>query len=411
VTRWLVIGGGSAGCVVAARLSEHTGNEVTLLEAGPDHGESAGDAGTPLVDDQRLTRPATMVVRRVGAAAEPYLLGFGLGGSSLVNGAVVVGDPASESAGHLLPIEPVTELGQVARAVLASSGMAAPVGLVGRGGRRVSAADVYLRPAMGRENLHVVCDATVARVVFEGRRAVGVVAADGREFAADRVVLCAGAIGTPTLLLRSGADTPGIGVGLQDHLGFAISFDLLHPSDSGVAIGVTVEQPDRQLVVLDRLPDRPDMGALVAGFLTVASEGRVTVPDPAGSALVELAQLSVPADLDGLVTVTREGFELLAASALRAVIGDVYVDAHGTAASAIASDEEALRAWLPDHLGGYHHLAGSCRLGVAIDEDGGLHGYERLSVCDASALQGVPLRNPYVAVIRLAERMAASWVT
>jgi choline dehydrogenase-like flavoprotein len=410
VSRWLVIGGGSAGCVAAARLSEQAGNEVTLLEAGPDNGASSGEAGTPIVDDPRLTLAGTTVVRRSGAPPEPYLQGFGLGGSSLVNAAVVVGDPAIESVGHLLPIEPCTEPGRVARAVLASSRSAAPVGLVRGGGGRMSAADVYLRPAMGRDNLVVECDATVDRVVFHGRRAVGAVTADGREFAADRVVLCAGAIGTPTLLLRSGVDTPGVGAGLQDHVGFAISFELLHPPDSVIAIGATVERPGHQLVVLDRLPGQPGMGALLAGHLAVASEGRVTLPDPAGPALVELAQLSAASDLDGLVAVVREGFDLLAAPALRTAIGEVYVDAHGARASTV-SDVASLRAWLPDHLGGYHHLAGSCRVGVAADERGALHGYECISVCDASALPGVPLRNPYLTVVRLAERMAAGWVT
>lgn len=410
MSRWLVIGGGSAGCVAAARLSEHADNEVTLLEAGLDHGESSGEAGTPIVDDPLLTQAGTAVVRRAGAPAEAYLQGFGLGGASLVNAGVVVGDTAIESVGHLLPIEPVTEPGRVARAVLASSRWAAPIGLVRDGRRRVSAADVYLRPAMGRDNLVVECGATVDRVVFDGRRAVGVATTDGRELAADRVVLCAGAIGTPTVLLRSGVDTRGVGIGLQDHAGFAISFELLHPPDSVVAIGATVERPGRQVVVLDRLPGQPGMGALLAGHLAVASKGRVTLPDPAAPAVVELGQLSAPSDLDGLVAVAREAFDLLAAPAVRAAIGEVYVDAHGTPES-IVSDAASLRAWLPDHLGGYHHLAGSCRLGVTLDERGALHGYERIFVCDASALPGVPSRNPYLTVIRLAERMAAGWVT
>jgi choline dehydrogenase len=176
-----------------------------------------------------------------------------------------------------------------------------------------------------------------------------------------------------------------------------------------ISIGATVERPGRQLVVIDRLPGRPGMGALLAGHLSVASEGRVTLPDPAGPALVELAQLSASADLDGLVAVVQEGFGLLAAPAVRAAIGEMYVDADGTPAS-IVSSAAALRAWLPEHLGGYHHLAGSCRIGVALDARGALHGYESIFACDASALPGVPLRNPYLTVIRLAERMVAGWV-
>lgn len=410
MTRWLVVGGGSAGCVVAARLSKVGANMVTLVEAGPDHGIGVGSPGEPVLDRPERLAARTLVVRRPGLAPQNYAQGFGLGGSSLVNGGVVIGDPAELVDGHALPVVPVTEPGPVAGAVIAQTGDAAPVSLVRRGAQRVSAVDAYLRPSIGRENLAVRCNTVVERIVFDDRRAVGVVTISGDHFEADRVVLCAGAIRTPTLLLRSGVDTPGVGSGLQDHIGVAISFDLRDPSATGPAIGATVERDGRQIVVMDRLPGRPEMGAVLAGHLAVVSEGRVALPDPDGPPLVELNQLAAAADLDGLQLVVGEALQLLSSPGVQEVVGERYVDRQGTPASTLESDADALRAWLPDHLGGYHHIAGSCRIGVALDSHGALLGYDGLHVADASALPHGPPRNLYLTVIRQAEHLARGWL-
>jgi choline dehydrogenase-like flavoprotein len=410
VTHWLVVGGGSAGCVVAARLGENDSDEVTLLEAGPDHGSTGSTAaapGEPVVDRAPLVRPGVTVVRRPGDTPVPYVQGNGLGGSALVNGAVVVGDPVAEAHGHLLPVEPADHLGPVAEAVLAVTGDESRVGLVRRNGRRVTVLDAYLRPAMDRGSVRVRCDTGVARIVFDGRRAVGVETRSGEHVAADRVVVCAGAIETPALLLRSGVDTPGVGEGIQDHVGVAISFDLRDPSTDGVAIGAIVARPHRQIIVMDRLPGRDDMGAVIAGHLSVRSSGRVSLPDPDGPPLVELGQLTDPADLDALVQVVGEAAALLAEPPLRAVIRNRYVDDHGTSPDAILADPATLRDWLPHHLGGFHHVAASCRTGTVLDGDGAVHGYDGLFVCDASALPSVPVRNLYLTVVRRAERFAA----
>lgn len=392
---------------MAARLSEVPSDEVTLLEAGSDRGAVSGAPGQPVVDRASMLRPDVTVVRRPGADPVPYLQGSGLGGSSLVNGAVVVGDPVVEARGHELPIEPADDLGPVARAVLAVAGDDARVGLVRSDGRRVTVVDAYLRPALARDNLRVRCETDVARIVFDDRRAIGVETTAGEQVPADRVVVCAGAISTPALLLRSGVDTPGVGDGIQDHAGIAISFDLAAGPSDGVAIGAIVARPHRQIVVMDRLPGRSDMGALIAGHLTVRSTGRVSLPDPDGPPLVELRQLTDPADGEALAGVLREAVALLDDPALGEVVGARYVDEHGTSPDAIMRDEGALRAWLPDHLGGFHHVAASCRSGTVLDGDGAVRGYDGVYVCDASALPAVPSRNLYLTVVRRAERFAA----
>ena len=408
MTRWLVVGGGSAGSVVAARLSADETNEVVLVEAGPDHGGSVGAAGEPVLDRPALLLPELHVVRRPGLAAQPYAQGFGLGGSSLVNGGVVVGDLVTESAGHELPLERASA-GSVGSAVLALTQDASRVGLVARSGRRVSAAEVYLDPVRDRENLQIATDSPVDRLALDDRRCEGVVTVRGEHLAADRVVLCAGAIATPVLLLRSGVDTPGVGADLEDHAGVTISFDVTAPGSRGPAIAVTVERPNRQIVVMERIPGRPETGAVIAGHLATRSRGSVSSTDPDAPPFVRLDQLDASEDLDGLVEVTREALALLREVAATGAIGDRYVDRHGTNADELDVDDAALRSWVSDHLGGYHHVAGSCRIGGPLDADGRLIGYDGVFVADAAALPGVPQRNPYLAVVRQAERFARRW--
>ena len=149
---------------------------------------------------------------------------------------------------------------------------------------------------------------------------------------------------------------------------------------------------------------------MLAGHLTVRSEGRVSLPVPDGPPLVELNQLAEPADLDGLALVVTEALALLRSPGLQSVVGECYVDRRGTSASTFEGDEAALRAWLPHNLGGYHHVAGSCRIGAALDEQGALLGYDGLFVADASALPNGPPRNLYVTVIRQAETLSRRWL-
>jgi choline dehydrogenase-like flavoprotein len=401
---------------VAARLSADPANSVVVLEAGPDHGPEPviGDRG-PYLDDPRRLRGDSTVIRRPGGDPESYLQGFGVGGSSLVNGGIVVGDASGEvtdAADHLLPIEAPRTIGGLGRAVLAASDAAAVVGLVQAGGRRVTAADAFLRPVLDRPNLVVVPGTAAVRILWNGRRAGGVVAADGVEHVADRVVCCAGAIQTPTLLLRSGVDTPGVGTGLQDHPAFAIAVDL---ADAAIAadapaIAVSIERPGRQILVIDRLSATdPHLGALMAARTRVTSTGAVTLPDPDGLPLVELRQLATADDVDGLVAVAIEALALLDHPALRDVVVGASIDAHGTPAASIVGDSDAARAWVVDHVSGYHHVAATCRPGLVTDAEGAVFGYEGLYVCDASGFPRVPESNPYVAVIRLAERRVKRW--
>jgi choline dehydrogenase-like flavoprotein len=95
---------------------------------------------------------------------------------------------------------------------------------------------------------------------------------------------------------------------------------------------------------------------------------------------------------------------------MRAAVGAVYVDAHGTTLDQLlAGGAAALRQWAAIAPNPYHHAAGTCRLGVVTDDDGWVRGYTGLAVCDASALPGVPRQNVFLSVVDLAERLSSRW--
>lgn len=260
----VVVGGGTAGAVMAGRLAA-AGARVVLVEAGP--GRSADPALSSLDATGALARPdrfddsieaVTATGRRLA-----YRSGRGLGGGSAINAMVVTaGDRADYDAwaAHRgcpgwdgAAMEPwlttaaatvgITEVepGPVASALAAAAAAAGhrPGGrsvaldatgiltasLTARHGRRRSAADAYLDPTdplrapatrgpsggPGRPEIEVVTDTAVTRLTLDrvGGRVTGVALADGRSLTADRVVVCGGALRTPALLAASGIGPPG----------------------------------------------------------------------------------------------------------------------------------------------------------------------------------------------------------
>ncbi len=410
-TRWIVVGGGSAGCVVAARLSEDPFNDVVLIEAGADHGPGpVPDRGGAFLEDQLRTAPDLMVVRRPGEEPQPYLQGFGLGGSSLIHGCIATPDPGQYEIDHLIPLEPATRLGSLGSAVMDADPRARPVLLTRAGGQRITAADAYLRPVLHRPNLFVVTGSPVVQLGLRGWRAERAITADGIEYQADRFVVCAGAIGTPTLLLRSRIDTPGIGEGLHDHPACTIALEL-EPGTDVVAptISVVIDRNGSQILPLNHLNLAPGHGAIMAGQLAVTSAGRVSLPDHDGPPLVELHQLTTAADIAGLTDVVLDALRVIELDAVREVVRSAYLDADGTPVSAIADDADLVRDWAVGHVTGFHHLTSSCPEGVVADQFGRVLGYDNLMICDASLFPRSPTRNPYIPVIQLAERLTSQW--
>src|SRR6266540_3078734 len=241
---FVIVGGGSAGSVLANRLSAERSNRVLVLEAGrPDY---AWDLFIHMPAALSFPIGSRFYDWRYQSEPEPQLHGRRvyhargkvLGGSSSINGMIFQrGNPLDYQRwaaapgmedwdyAHCLPYFKRMET------CLAAD----PEDL--HRGRRLSASRAYLHPVLGRPNLRVATRALVTRVLFDGEHAVGVEYARGggapRRVGAGEVILCGGAINTPQTLQLSGvgnadelkalgievvADLPGVGENLQDHL-------------------------------------------------------------------------------------------------------------------------------------------------------------------------------------------------
>jgi choline dehydrogenase len=317
---------------------------------------------------------------------------------------------------------------------------------------RWNTAFAYLDEARPRENLTVMADALVDRVLLDGRRARGAVAlvnGDAVELEADLVIVSAGAFGSAGVLLRSGIgpaaqlaeqgitvalDLPGVGANLQDHCGVNVVFKAspemereLDRHDAGglmVGSGTIVRAASRACTKgtwdlhLVSWAARDTEGITGGGWrvqlspyvMKPASKGAVRLrsPDPREPLEIDLGFISDPEAADLAVVV--EGVEVARRFAATETLGRL-IAGEARPGSQEATGEQ-LATYVRNNVRGYFHGVGTCRIGpdgdprAVVDASGVVRGLERLHICDASIMPTIPRANTNLTTIAIAERIA-----
>lgn len=482
--RHVVVGGGAAGCVVAARLSEDPAVSVLLLEAGPrdDHPLIAKPADAfALQTAAPVLTEDTVPQQALNGRKVAYKSGRVLGGGGSVNmlawyrghphdydgwrDAGLPGWGWSDVLPTLIAMEThqlgATSLhgsagptavvradrGAALTTAFVKAGLAAgipynqdfngrildgigPLYTNVRDQRRDSSARAYLRPARNRPNLDIRTNAMVHQVVLEGHCAVGVRYCDPagviHEVQARSVVLCAGALRTPQLLLLSGLGPrahleemgvavtvalSGVGAALQDHLSVPVVWPLPAPAEATtdgildqagaflrVRPGATA--PDIQLTTFCR----DSVAGNGYGFSAIVTLGdprsrgtvRLRSVNPAEPPVVDPRYLATADDLEVLTEGVRRTIEIGELEPFRPLVGNP-----------LTVDKEYVRA----KCFTINHPAGTARAGTGpesvVDSRLRVRGVTGLVVADASVMPRITRCNTYAPTLLIAERAAS----
>ncbi len=513
---YVIVGAGSAGCVLAGRLSADPTCQVALLEAGgPDR---AREIHIP-VGLYQLFQSAydwnyhTTKQSQLSDRELYWPSGKTLGGSSSINGQAWVRGHRVDYDGwaqscpgwsynEVLPYFQRAErrVGSNAGAVYGTSGPQfiselrdpnpttsaflaacaelglrrlgelneadntgfAPTPVTQRRGLRHSAADAYLRPARRRPNLTVLTGAHAQRILLDGTRATGVEYRDAagvthRVSASREVILSAGTVKSPQLLMLSGIGDPGqlraagveprhelvgVGANLQDHLACAVTVHCPKPvtlvaaesraqlarfllarrgmltssvneaiafvrSDPGLAA------PDFELIWLpvpvlgEGLTLPPAHGVTLAVlFLEPASLGHIGLAsaDPAEPPVIDPGYLTAESDLRGLVAGLRIAEPLCDTAALRPYVGAPMAPWPGKV------DDSKLATFVRENARTAFHPVGTCRMGsddaAVVDCELRVRGLDGLRVVDASVMPRIIHGHTHAPTVMIAERAA-----
>jgi choline dehydrogenase len=488
----IVVGAGTAGAAVAGRLAAGSSGRTLLLEAGPDYGP-AGSGRWPhdLLDAASVTsshdwgytgefagRVISFSRARVIGGCSSHNAGAVVFGSRLDYDGWAAAGNAGWSSRELLPLfaaawkqlrvrrvglDELTPFQRACRDALVASGIPAvedlnnldenagvapcPVNIDGT--TRINSAFAYVDPV--RDRLIVAGDAPVERVLVRGGRAAGVAVRDGErltEIGAPRVVVSAGAYGSPAVLLRSGIgpagelaavgvkpvlDLPGVGRNLHDQpcaeIEYEGSAELIDQMERHLA--ETGWRPAEQVIA--KFPSAgcrqgfdlhvypvggysEDLSAwywlLGAACLTPLSRGslRLTGPSLKDKLVIDHRYLSDPGGHDRarLAEGVERVREVAQAPELRRLLGRELRPGPGI------SGRQAIGRFVDSAAVTYYHPAGSCKMGPASDPGavagagGRVHGIEGLYVADASLMPAVTSGNTNMPAAVIGERIARS---
>ncbi len=529
---YIIIGGGSAGCVLASRLSENPAIKVALLEAGP-------------VDSNVLIHcPAGLaLLAQTGAAGWGFETtpqaglngrkgyqprGKVLGGSSSINAMVYMRGHKSDydlwaeqgnpgwSYADVLPYFKKAENNERTFDVKDASfhGTGGPLNVMDlrspskygpifieagkqaghpeskdfngaeqhglgmhqvtqKNGERWSAAKGYLTPNLARPHLTVITSAHTTRILLEGKRAVGVEYRHGNETkqikASKEVLLCAGALQSPQILMLSGIgpaaelqkhgiavvhDLPGVGENLHDHIDvvqvvnaphlkdlFGVSFSGLvqaikgifewrkhrtgmlttNFAEAGGFIKTSPEEPTPDLqfhFVVGKLIDHGRKPTFGHGYschvclMRPKSRGRLTLAskDPLAAPLIDPNFLAEPDDMRRMVQGFKQMRTILSQPALAGYRGQEL------ATTANAKTDAEIETVIRNYGDTIYHPVGTCRMGPlegpqanplnVVDSELRVHGMTALRVVDASIMPRIVAGNTNAPVIMVAEKAA-----